>query len=361
MTTVDFAEDAQSDLSGTFFSVLQPDLYRSETTFERSEQVGQVNLRIYFTPKPSIIAEMVVSDGRAVRVETCPILGMYAGRFLLTIRWSFPILFIDVNSDRVGSNLPGDEVSTACVVYMPTLAVAPANNDSKNADAKRQREDEVAGLVLRKGRLPSTSERDEQLLRNATTQLSELLTAVKNGDLHHDTAMAARLRALVCQMDRPSNGYPLLQRIAAAQQLELIVFANANEFVMPKISIVPQLQMSTYPRICQGLAPIHPVDLDRWLRMPGAWLGEQKYTHNAIIRAFADTEADHYDLGEEPLIAELRKHSVGGTVQNNQLHAYLIGVADTMLSLCHFVLSGGRSAVFEWHNDPGVFNLATKA
>jgi hypothetical protein len=74
------------------------------------------------------------------------------------------------------------------------------------------------------------------------------------------------------------------------------------------------------------------MDIDFWLQKKAARHQSKFYTNDEVIRAFADTEAAHYDVGIEPLVNALKSVRTG-TNDMTMLHNYFLMVADCVVGL----------------------------
>ncbi len=108
---------------------------------------------------------------------------------------------------------------------------------------------------MRKGRLIAPPEKPYEQLEDACLQLSDLIELLHQGKIYHDTALVARLRALIC---RARNQHPLLQRIAGELNIALIVYANPAVGPIPEIVSTASLQIDNHI----ALKPVISVDTE---------------------------------------------------------------------------------------------------
>jgi hypothetical protein len=298
------------------------------------------------TPASTLLVVVKPVGAPPVRVESGQIHGAERSAFLLCVRWTYPDIDIRVNEHWVGSTDPARY--TVSSVELPAAAVSSVTLDLADENQKCQvaRRKEMVNLRLRQGRLTASPTKPLRDLADARRQLIDLAAAMRRGDLYHDTALAARLRAMVC---RSKDNIPLLQRVAGSLDVPLIAYS-----AIPSDDFVPPTQTAPIMAgdLCMHIRPepnppyATAMDLDYWLALRTLELKGSRYSNSQVILAFANTEGAHYDLGTDPLVAALRQ--VRGVSLHGPrmewLHRFLLDVAVAAISLSKSVLdrSAGR-------------------
>ena len=303
-------------------------------------------LEVYATPHSTIRLTLQSQGGDSVELETCQIVsGPQISRFILSASWEHSKVDLYINGYHVAS-------TDQAVVTENSIQWSATANETRepifidvsnaNEECKLRRQSEVSSLTTRAGRIPASFDQSYVDLSNALKQLTDQMVAIRHGESYQDTALATRLRALICRPPSKSHS-PLLQRCAGQLGLPLILYC-----------IPPLLPQYWDPYLVEGL-PISlaiaidfspekiietqvPMDIDGWLQKRAARGQAKLYTNDEVIRAFADTEGAHYDIGIEPLVYMLKRISAG-TDQLTLLHDYFLAVGECVAALGSYVLN----------------------
>lgn len=299
---------------------------------------------LYAMPNSTIKLVLQSQEGHLAELETCPIVsGPQASRFILSAIWNDEKIDLYLNGYHVGATDPSSNTEANVqwtVAVSDTERVQFQNISKDNEQYRTRRKDEALSLRAKAGRVITSSDKPFTDLANAIKQLNDQVTAIRRGQLYQDTALATRLRALIC---RPRSQTPLLQRCAGELDLPLFLYC-----------IPPMLPQYWDPCSDERL-PLHlsisidfspekisetqvPMDIDFWLRKNAARHQLKCYTNDEVIRAFADTEAAHYDVGVEPLVDALRSIRPG-TNDMTMLHNYFLMVAECVMALGNGLLA----------------------
>lgn len=298
------------------------------------------------SPASTLTVVIKPSRGEPARLESCPIHGVQTSAFFLCVRWKYPTIDIRVNEHWVAStDTTRPTVSFVNIPHAltPYVALDLTEENEKHQSARRN---EMALIKLRPGRLTASRTKPFHDLANALRQLADQVLALRRGELHQDTALAARLRAVVC---RSKSSIPLLQRVAGILDAPLVVYSAipSNDFV-PQLPIAPHLACDLCMHVFAEPSPPYTtaMDLDFWLGLSTLELKGLRYTNSQIILAFADTEGAHYDPGVHPLVSALKRLrgiSLHGPPME-RLHSFLLDVALAVMSLSERVLANRERA-----------------
>lgn len=265
-------------------------------------------------PNSTIRAVITQKNGKSTQVMTCPIIrGPELSLFILSVTWNFPSIDIHINNHHVATTDSAKIIEES--IEWARLESTEQQTIFKDITAENEywrakRISELTSLPVRSDRLPATNDEPYIRLHEALKQLSDQTIAIRRGETYQDTALAARLRALICRAKRQ---YPLLQMCAGKLELPLILYSippslphhwDPNRDVSFSSSI--ELSINTHTSPIKTIATQVEMDLDYWLQEQAANLGSKPYTNNEILLAFANTEASHYDVGVEPLVRTLK-------------------------------------------------------
>lgn len=295
-------------------------------------------LDLYATPNSTIKLVLQFQGEYSVEIETCPIIsGPQTSQFIFSVSWNHEEVDLYINGYHVTStNL---EQNTESSVQW-SASGGSTNTElwqdiiNENEQCRATRQSEVLSLTTRPGRIPTSPDKPYVDLSNALKQLNDQIAAIKRGELYHDTALATRLRALIC---RPRSQKPLLQRCAGELNLPLILYCippllpqywdpSSDEGIPISLSISIDFSPE---KVSESQVPM---DIDFWLQKKAARHQSKLYTNDEVIRAFSDTEGAHYDIGVEPLVNAL-KSIQRGTNEMTMLHDYLLVVAQCVIVL----------------------------
>jgi hypothetical protein len=331
---------AKPNLTGSLFMVMEPHPYwpalQEERLCRRILENGILDL--YATPNSTIKLVLQLQGEYSVEIETCPIVsGPQISKFIFSASWDHGEVDLRINGYHVAStNLEQNTESSvqwsASGGPTDTAFWQDITNDNEQCRAKRQ--SEASALTTGSGRIPTSPDKPYVDLSNALKQLNDQIAAIRRGELYQDTALATRLRALIC---RPKSQKPLLQRCAGELNLPLILYCippvlpqywNPYSDVGPPISLSISIDFSP-EKVSESQVTM---DIDFWLQKKAARYQSNLYTNDEVIRAFADTEGAHYDIGVEPLVNAL-KSIQRGTNEMTMLHDYLLVVAQCVMVL----------------------------
>jgi hypothetical protein len=320
----------------------------------RMEKLVSVNLEkgllgVFATTQSSIKVIVTCLDGKSSQVETCQIKhGPQVSKFILGVIIDFPIIDIIINGYNVASTDLGKPIENFIEWHKPISDDISTKSIFINVDNEKyvnERIQNAAITSLKKGRLQAPDEKQYKDLFNAICQIKDQVSAIKRGEMHQDTALSARIRALICH---GKNQYPLLQRCAGKLKLPLNIFGippMLPEFYDPKNDVNLNLDLDLFIDI--NITPEKtietqvPIDIDFWLQMHSGCKHLVKYTNNEIIRSFADTEGAHYDNGIDPFVDSLRSISFNNE-EKTMLHEYFLRVAECVIALGEFIIKNAQ-------------------
>lgn len=300
-------------------------------------------LEVFATSYSTIKVIVTCKDGQSSQVETCPIkYGPQVSQFIFCVIIDFPNIDIIINGYNVASTDLGKPIEKVIEWQKPiredkgTKAIFIIVDNEKYVNERIKLS---SNLSLKKGRIQAPAEKQFNDLFNAICQIKDQVSAIKRGEMHQDTALAARIRALICH---GKNQYPLLQKCARNLGLPLNIFGippMLPEFYDPKndenlnpnfiidINISPEKTVETQVLI----------DIDFWLQMHSGCHHSVKYTNNDIIRSFADTEGAHYDNDIDPFVNSLRSICLNND-ERTMLHEYFLMVAECVIALGEYII-----------------------
>ncbi len=309
------------------------------------EELDEGVIDFFGIPNLAIKVVLTQKNGETSQVETCPIIsGPEISLFIFSVTWDFPEIDVHINGHHVAS-------TDTTKVIEENLKWSATENDNKsiiftditvdNEQYRTQRIKESCSLQTRADRLPANNEKPYEDLSNALKQLRDQIAAIKRGEMHQDTALAARLRALIC---RSKSQSPLLQRCAGELKLPLIFYGIPP--LLPQYwdpirdgdlssPIAFSIKLSASPT--KTIATQVAMDLDYWLQMQSANMNEKLYTNDEVVRAFADTEGAHYDNGVEPLVQALKRIN-HFRAEMTMLHKFFLMTAECVLAIGEYVL-----------------------
>ncbi|WP_425409010.1 hypothetical protein [Hyphococcus sp.] len=307
-----------------------------------NKQTAAGTIQVTAMPASTLIVATRQHSTILKHVETCPLKGPDKSPFVLSIRWQGSEIGVWVNGSCAASTDTQQETETSIEWHAPVDANPILSLHKDNESSREARKKDLLTLKIRANRLPASTDHMINKLQSARLQLADQIASVQRGQIHHDTALAARLRALICHMN---NGYPLLQRLAGAFDLPLIVYAVPPSPEPKDLITAAQLIIDQHVAPSATYSVDAAMDLDFWLNAEKAHCNGSAYSNNAIIRAYADTEAAHYDEGIEPLVASLKEMSVVNPHGSPMmaLHTFLLNVAKSVMPLCDQVLAAART------------------
>jgi hypothetical protein len=167
----------------------------------------------------------------------------------------------------------------------------------QNADALGKRHNAFARYgaekKLKVGRRDATADEIFDALQRAQQQITELLSLVGEGKVHHVDGLLRLLRFTVA--DRTAEPLPLLQLCAAMTDAPLIVFAP------PITALKDPPPMEGVETLAFPISAVatnllkNAVDLDVWLESRAAQLDERVLSQKELINNIANTIAAHFD------------------------------------------------------------------
>jgi hypothetical protein len=330
----------ESNFTGSLFMVMGPfpswPAFQQERLCQHIIEKGVAEL--YAMPDSTIKLVLRSKEGHSAELETCPIItGPQTSRFIFSASWDCEKVDLHINGYHVAATDPTKNTEVSVQWSSPVSDSEREifmNISQDNERCRDRRKDEARSLTAKTGRIVTSSDKPFLDLDNAIKQLNDQITAIRRGELYQDTALATRLRALIC---RPRSQTPLLQRCAGELNHPLTLWC-----IPP---LLPQFwdpcsdeQLSLHLSISIDFSPEKisetqvPMDIDFWLQKKAARHQSRCYTNDEVIRAFADTEAAHYDVGMEPLVNALKSVRTG-TNDMTMLHNYFLMVAECVVRL----------------------------
>ena len=330
----------ESNFTGSLIMVMGP--FPSWPAFQQ-ERLCQYIIEngiadLYATPDSTIKLVLSSKEGHSAELETCPIItGPQISRFIFSASWDCEEVDLHINGYHVAATDPTKKTEVSVQWSSPVSDSAREifqNISQDNERCRDRRKDEAGYLTAKNGRIVSSSDKPFLDLENAIKQLNDQIAAIRLGELYQDTALATRLRALIC---RPKSQTPLLQRCAGELNHPLIFWCIPP--LLPQFWVpYSDEQLSLHLSISIDFSPEKisetqvPMDIDFWLQKKAARHQSKCYTNDEVIRAFADTEAAHYDVGIEPLVNALKSVQTG-TNDMTMLHNYFLMVAECVVRL----------------------------
>jgi hypothetical protein len=340
----------ETSFSGSLFMVLGP--YPSWPAVQEEKlckkDMDNGILEVYATPNSTIRFALQSKNGDSIELETCQIVsGPQISRFILAASWEDSKVNLHINGHHVASTDQAvvtensiEWFATATETREPREFIFIDVSNS-NEECKLKRQSEVSSLTTRAGRIPASSDQSYVDLSNALKQLTDQMVAIRRGESYQDTALATRLRALICRPPSKSHR-PLLQRCAGQLDLPLILYCIPpllpqywNPYLAEELPISLAISINFSP--AKIIETQVPMDIDVWLEQQAARGQARHYTNDEVIRAFADTEGAHYDIGIEPLVYMLKRISAG-TDELTLLHDYFLAVGECVAALGSYVL-----------------------
>lgn len=259
------------------------------------------NCRLFGLVRPTgtVIVEITNELGTVLRTETAPIRPPVERIVRFGISWTFPDhIVVFANGQDIGAHaaLPEGFIQLTAGVDVPRFDFA-----AENAEAKRLRDDAMAGLQPRAGRRLRSLDEEVIFLEEAVAQLEGFLRLIHEGNQFHSRSCASLIRALIAEGGR--NFKPLLQRVAGRLAAPLIIYATPPAGDAPNDyppATYLDLEISAQPRF--GLVPL---DIDVWLRAEVQLHDGRRFTNNELIRTIADANASHYDPDADPTLEML--------------------------------------------------------
>ncbi len=276
-------------------------------TLWNSWDVEDGNITLWIGPDQRITAVFRPNNAQPYHATSCPVDLEIGADLSVAVGWKGDAGDIVLEGQIAGTNRPNVPTADRIVASPRYFFWAGEAFAEANEKCRLKRDEDVSQIRPRGNRrLLSLSEELDQL-RDATTQLSDLLAAIGAGRTYFDTALSARIRALICRF-KSAQSYPLLQRVAGRRSLPLIVYAFPFDGIKHDHPMVKELVVFVIgPVEEKQIKPEYAaMDIDVWLDLRHVSIKGSDYTNNDVLRAVADTTGSHYDASIGPLVEALR-------------------------------------------------------
>lgn len=318
-------------------------------TIVYTADVNGGNVRVWIGPDQRMTAVFKPCNKPSFYARSAPIdIVEEPWEMVVAIRWNIDNGDVWVNGQMAGSSDP-----TASVVQVAQVGRPPYWEKYRKMFPERsphiqsyidKRKHEVAQRRHRENQRPVYPEEYEGRLKDAANQIQDTSNFIKEGRRYFDTALADRIRALVCRFERGPS-YPLLQHVAGTKEQSLLVYGMPFSGTNTECALAEGVQGWILGPLT--LNKTHPLlvemDLDEWLSQEQTNCNGIDYTNNKMLRAIADTCGTHYDTTVEPLVEFLQSISNSNENNNMMIHK-LLEIGEVVASLSEVVLRSKKDS-----------------
>ena len=321
-----------------------PDIH----TIIHTVDVNGGSVRVWIGPDRRINAVFKPNESNAFYAQSVPIEFIdESWEMIVSIRWHRDNGDIFINGQMAGSSEPNSSVVEVIRIaqpqYLEKYKEKLPDRSPHIDEYVNRRKTEVAERKQMKERRPVTSEEHQRRLQDAASQLRHIEILIENGHNYFETALADRIRALLCRFKRGPS-YPLLQHVAGMKGIPLLVYGMPFSGTNTDHSLSEGLKgWLLGPIALQRTNPLLiEMDLDEWLEMKQANVEKKDYTNNDLLRAIADTCGTHYDSSVPPILDFLQINLAGPGGKSMMIHK-LLEISRVSVSLCDIVLDAERA------------------
>lgn len=296
-------------------------------------EVASGSVTLWLDPEQKITAVFKPETGPPYSVTSCQVILEAKADLSVAVTWKGNEGNIYLEGQLAGTSKPDTKTADQITARRRNFFQAGEAYGERNEECRLKRHREVSQLAPKKHRRPIGPSEELDQLKAAVRQLSQLTSAVSVGHSHFDTALADRLRALICHF-KSSQAYPLLQRVAGRYALPLNVHALPFDGLDRDHWATTDMGLSILgPVSIEQIRPEYAaMDIDIWLELQHVSVKGEDYSNNAVIRAVADTEGSHYDTGAEPVVDALRSLRFNPP-HVTRINSMLIEIARVVLAL----------------------------
>jgi hypothetical protein len=266
------------------------------------------------------------------QVTSCPLILPEVPRVVLMVCWKPPNqLDLYIDGKLVGSSTKQNECVSVLDLSEITLIKDQTNFAQQNEQERKRRRGTLAGMKPRLENSAGAKERHFYHLSTGMQQLSEMLSFVREGRDDYAFVISTLLRKMV------SMGKPLaaLQLCAAHLDEPLIVYTCPHpETPLPIKGPAGHLSLNISGDPVWPLS--NPIDIDVWLKQPGAQFEATKYSHEKVLNAIGNTEGAHLSVEIEQLVQMLQTGWTSAdqaSLLKSDMTRYLYVVGEAVLQL----------------------------
>lgn len=258
---------------------------------------------------------------------TGPVIPRTDNRVVVSAMWeNSRIVDVRVNAKTMFSRKIEATIIQQLELDAPTTSVGRADFTDKNDQAKVGRARQLASWRRDPSRTQEGPEYAFTALTGELMQVEDLLQHVRSGKKHHLPGLMARIRLLL--IGQPMG---LLQMCAAFVDAELIAYTGPYPDTKLDFQVSGFISFNILPQPERVLD--NPIDLDVWLRMRTAGVGERVYTNRDIIREIGNTIGSHLDLDVQDSVLLFRSSTVDVDQPMDNITRYVLQVSETVLAL----------------------------